>query len=78
METTELEINFAGNEYIVEAEVDKPIKNAIVKALQYDINFNENAITTLGILIDGDRSVKEIISEIGSSVFEISRRRIIG
>lgn len=78
METTELEINIAGNEYIVEAEVDKSIKNAIAKVLPHDINFNEYAIATLGILIDGDRSVKEIISEIGSSVFEISRRSTIG
>lgn len=61
----------------VEAEVDKSIKNTIAKALPHDINFNEYAIATLGILIDVDRSVKEIISEIGSSVFERSRRRTI-
>ena len=77
METTEIKFNFAGDEYIVEAENEKSIKNAITRALPDDINFNEWAITTLGMLINGDRNVKEIISETGYSVFEIYRRRNI-
>ena len=79
MGTTELKFNLAGDEYIVDAENDKSIKNAMARALPHDINFNDGAITTkLGIMVNGDRNVKEIISETGSSVFEISRRSYQG
>lgn len=74
MGTTELKFNFAGDEYIVEAENEKSIKNAIARALPDDINFSEGAITTLGNVVNGDDNVKEIISKTGSSVFELSRR----